>query len=117
MFCIVRRKSDGRYWRNRKAYNSFWRAGSRDVEWTSDPTACRPYANARGARQSFYANCYPRPKDNNWTRMCTCLRHPRRHTCDWCKKAKIKVRATFDERYDIVPIAIQKESVHESETC
>jgi hypothetical protein len=61
---LIKRNSDGKYWRNREyPTRTIWvsdRPSYEDDNWTTDINLCKPFASKRGAKSSFGKEQYVR---------------------------------------------------------
>lgn len=49
---LLRRKSDGKYWRNRSSMKYTYRPEHWEAEWIEDQNQCRPFKTAKAAESS-----------------------------------------------------------------
>jgi hypothetical protein len=118
---LLRRKSDGKYFRN-KGYHadSYWRRrdGVEDPRWRDNPNECVPFSTELGAKSCRAVGSYcpvPWPSRDTPREEVLRLQNERGR---WYSKKNAKVRrayqkAEFDKRFEVVSVTMELRSAHD----
>jgi len=94
---LLRRKSDGKFWKNRASPKRDYRPGHyewAETEWTEYPNECRPFKTRDAAMRSRGVGW---PGNGFWAL------HHNKSRSEWRKA----LRAWQDERVETVPVKVQ----------
>lgn len=104
---LLRRKSDGKFWRNRSGFSS-WKTEKREGEWVDDPAQCKPFATEAAAMRSracYGRHPHPRPTTNDKAAWDSYYRL----THEWFDKKNAPARkAYWAVMFECVPVEIRK---------